>query len=141
MKGGQQIWLQKIKRDLHMSHNKPKYTLFKNTTYALSGLVEITKNESSFKLQLLLFAFLQIVAWMLPIGVGYKMVLSISIFIPLMAEIVNSAIERAVDLTTTEYHVMAKYAKDAGATLVFVSFVLLTLIWLFALLYAFKIWI
>jgi diacylglycerol kinase (ATP) len=123
-----------------MPHNKPKYTLFKNTTYALSGLIEIIKHESSFKLQLLLFAVMQFVAWMLPVAVGYQMILSLSLFIPLMAEIVNSAIERAVDLATTEYHIMAKYAKDAGATLVFISFVLLTLIWIFTLLHAFKIW-
>lgn len=122
-----------------MPHNKPRYTLFKNTTYALNGFMEITKHETSFKLQLLLFVILQFVAWLLPITVGYKMILSISVFIPLMAEIVNSAIERAVDLSTTEYHVLAKYAKDAGATLVFVSFVVLTLIWIFTLLHTFKV--
>ncbi len=123
-----------------MPHNKPKYTLFKNTTYALNGFIEITKHETSFKLQLLLFILLQIVDWMLPIAVGYQMILSLSLFIPLMAEIINSAIERAVDLSTTEYHLLAKYAKDAGATLVFISFVVASLVWFFTLLHAFKIW-
>jgi diacylglycerol kinase (ATP) len=122
-----------------MAHNKPKYTLFKNTTYALSGLIEITKHETSFKLQLLLFVALQIVLWLLPIDLKYQVILMLSLFIPLMAEIVNSAIERVVDLVTVDYHIMAKYAKDAGSTLVFTSFVVLALIWTFTLLFAFEI--
>ena len=122
-----------------MEHNKPKYTLFKNTTYALNGFMEITKHETSFKLQLLLFVLLQGVIWFLPIGLSYQVILMISLFIPLMAEITNSAIERVVDLVTDDYHIMAKYAKDAGATLVFCSLIVLTLIWTFTLLFAFHI--
>jgi len=122
-----------------MAHNKPKYTLFKNTSYALNGLMEITKNETSFKLQVILFVLLQVLIWFLPIDLVYQLILMISLFIPLMAEVTNSAIERVVDLVTVEYHLMAKYAKDAGATLVFLSLVVLTLIWTFTLLFAFHI--
>ncbi len=121
-----------------MMHNKPKYTLFKNTTYALAGLVEVIKNESSFKLQLLLFAGMSMVAWFLPIDIIYKFILNISLFIPLLAELANSAIERVVDLVTKEYHILAKQAKDAGAALVFVSLVTLAAIWLSTLALAFK---
>ncbi len=119
-------------------HNKPKYTLFKNTTYALAGLVDVTKHESSFKLQLLLFAVMSAVAWALPIETVYTFVLNISLFIPLMAELANSAVERVVDLVTKEYHILAKQAKDAGAALVFVSLVTTGAIWVCTLLLAFK---
>ncbi len=112
-----------------MSLNKPKYTLFKNTTYALAGLVDITKNESSFKLQILLFVVMNVVAWFLPLAFHLKAVLSLSLFIPIMAEVTNSSIERVVDLVTLEYHELAKRAKDAGATLVFLSLVLTGAIW------------
>ncbi len=122
-----------------MSLNKPKYTLFKNTTYALAGLVDITKHESSFKLQLLLFVVMGVVAWLLPVSFGHSAILNISLFIPIMAEITNSAIERVVDLVTLEYHELAKRAKDAGAALVFVSLVVTGAIWLTVLLLAFQI--
>lgn len=112
-----------------MSLNKPKYTLFKNTTYALAGLVDITKNEPSFKLQILLFVVMNVVAWFLPLAFHLKAVLSLSLFIPIMAEVTNSSIERVVDLVTLEYHELAKRAKDAGATLVFLSLVLTGAIW------------
>lgn len=119
-------------------HNKPKYTLFKNTTYALSGLIDVIKHEPSFRLQILLFIAGNIVAWNLPIEIGYKFVLSISLLIPVMAEIANSAIERVVDLVTKDYHILAKQAKDAGAALVFVSLATLAAIWISTLLLAFK---
>ncbi len=112
-----------------MALNKPKYTLFKNTTYALAGLIEITKHESSFKLQILLFIGLNTVAWFLPLAFHLQAILSLSLFIPIMAEVINSAIERVVDLVTLEYHELAKRAKDAGASLVFLSLVLTGCIW------------
>jgi len=118
-------------------HNKPKHNLFKNTVYALEGLVDITKHEASFKWQILLFVTGSIVAWVLPIEIGYKFLLSISLIIPVMAEIINSAIERVVDLVTQDYHILAKQAKDAGAAIVFVSLVTLAAIWLSTLALAF----
>lgn len=112
-----------------MSLNKPKYTLFKNTRYALEGLVEVTRNEPSFRLQIVLFVCGMITAYLLPIQFHYKAILATSLFIPIMAEITNSAIERVVDLVTMDHHELAKRAKDAGATLVFVSLALLAFIW------------
>jgi len=120
-----------------MALNKPQYTLFKNTRYALNGIAEITKHEKSFKLQLLLFLTAGIVAWALPIPFTHHAILFISLYIPLLAEITNSAIERNVDLVTVEYHELAKRAKDAGAALVFVSFMTLASIWALTLYDAF----
>ena len=118
-------------------HNKPKHNLFKNTVYALEGLVDITKNETSFKWQILLFVLGSLLAWNLPIDFGYKAVLSISLVLPVLAEIINSAIERVVDLVTQEYHILAKQAKDAGAAIVFVSLLTLASIWIATLAVAF----
>ena len=112
-----------------MALNKPKYTLFKNTRYALEGLVEVTRNEPSFRLQIVLFTFGMITAYLLPIPFHYKAILATSLFIPVMAEITNSAIERTVDLVTKDHHELAKRAKDAGAALVFTSLAMLAFIW------------
>lgn len=116
-----------------MALNKPKYTLFKNTRYALEGLMEVTKNEPSFRLQIVLFSCGMLTAWLLPIPFHYQAILGTSLFIPVMAEIMNSAIERTVDLVTFDHHELAKRAKDAGAALVFVSLVMLGFIWIVTL--------
>jgi len=117
--------------------NKPKHSLLKNGMYAVEGFVDITKNETSFKWQLLMFFVMGIISWSLPISFGYSSMLFLSLFIPLLAEVANSSIERVVDLVTKEYHVLAKQAKDAGATLVLLSLVLTIGIWVTVLLQAF----
>lgn len=116
-----------------MALNKPKYTLFKNTRYALEGLVEVTRNEPSFRLQIVLFISGMITSWLLPIAFHYQAILAVSLFIPVMAEITNSAIERTVDLVTFDHHELAKRAKDAGASLVFISLIMLAFIWVLTL--------
>lgn len=122
-----------------MPHNKPKYTLFKNAQYAFNGLIEVTKNERSFKLQLLGFFTLQLLLFLIPIDLMYKVVMGISLFVPIMAELTNSAIERVVDLVTTEYDILAKYAKDAGSALVLISLIFVGSVWTFCLLFGFNI--
>lgn len=112
-----------------MALNKPKYTLFKNTRYALNGLLEVSKNEKSFRLQILLFVVGMVLAWVLPITFVQSSILAVSLFIPLMAEMINSSVERTVDLVTFDHHELAKRAKDAGAALVFLSLAMLALIW------------
>ncbi len=120
-----------------MKLNKPKHSLFKNGMYAVEGLIDITKNETSFKWQLVMFVIFGTIAWLLPISFSYSSILFLSLFIPILAEVANSSIERVVDLVTKEYHVLAKQAKDVGATLVLLSLVLTLGIWVTVLLQAF----
>ncbi len=119
-----------------MKLNKPKHNLFRNGMYAVEGFIDIVKNETSFKWQMLMFAVLGTVTWLLPISFGYASILFLSLFIPILAEVTNSAIERVVDLVTSDYHILAKQAKDAGATLVLLSLIVMVLIWSAVLLVA-----
>lgn len=120
-----------------MKLNKPKYSLIKNFIYATDGLLDLLKHETAFKMEIFgLFAF-GAIAWILPIKFIYSCVLIISLFLPILAEIVNSAIERVVDLITLEHQILAKQAKDAGAALVLVSFIVVFFIWICVLITAF----
>ncbi|MEA1982373.1 MAG: diacylglycerol kinase, partial [Campylobacterota bacterium] len=74
-----------------MKLNKPKHNLYKNTVYALEGFADIVKNETSFKWQLLMFFVMGSVAWILPISFSQSSILFLSLFIPILAEVVNSA--------------------------------------------------
>ncbi len=121
-----------------MKLNKPKHSLFRNGGYALEGFIDIVKNETSFKWQLLMLFSMGIIAWNLPISFSHASILFLSLFIPVLAEVANSAIERVVDLVTQDYHILAKQAKDVGATMVLLSLILTSLIWISVLLVAFK---
>ena len=115
--------------------NKPKFNLFKSTNYAIEGLKDIFQNEKSFKIQLLAMAVLSVIVFILNLSYIKTSIMIISLFLPLLGEIANSAIERAVDLVTLEHHHLAKKAKDAGAALVFVSYFVVFLIWITVLFY------
>lgn len=110
--------------------NQPKYKITNNTKYALNGLADIYKNETSFRLEVYIISILSILLWFLEISFISKSILQISLFLPLLVEAINSSIERVVDLVTKDYHELAKTAKDAGSAAVFISIVITTLIWL-----------
>jgi diacylglycerol kinase (ATP) len=121
-----------------MKLNKPKHNLFRNGGYAVEGFIDVIKNETSFKWQLFMLFFLGTIAWNLPISFGYASILFLSLFIPILAEVANSALERVVDLVTSDYHILAKQAKDAGATLVLLSLIVMVMIWASVLVIAFE---
>lgn len=114
--------------------NQPKYNFFKNTNYALKGLFDAIGSEKSFQIEIFIVLILDIILIFTPIELVYKMVLGISLFIPLIAELINSAIERVVDLVTLDHHKLAGQAKDLGSAVVFVSICMTVCIW-FCVLY------
>ena len=116
---------------------KPQYTLFKNTRYALDGLLDMLQHESSFRLEVLVIGLLQIAISFVEMPFVYLGILRLSLFLPLFAEAINSAIERTVDLVTADFHPLAKQAKDLGSAIVFISILWTTLIWGFIFYYLF----
>jgi diacylglycerol kinase (ATP) len=115
-------------------NNKPKYHLFKNTTYAIEGFLHAFKTENSFKLELLLAIFIIPAIFIIDFELWQKTVLLCSAFLVLIVELLNSAIENVVDLVTKEIHPLAKSAKDIGATAVMFSIALHLICWVLFLL-------
>ncbi len=109
--------------------NQPKYHFLKNTTYALSGLKDILKHETSFKIELILAMFLIPFLLFIDLLLNTKLLMFISLFGMLISEAINSAIERVVDLVTFEHNEMAGRAKDVGSTVVFLSITVFVVIW------------
>lgn len=109
--------------------NQPKYHFFKNTTYAMKGLRDIIANETSFKIELIITLFLFPVIFFVHVELAYKLLMFISLMGMLIAETINSAIERVTDLVTLEHHEMAGRAKDAGSAIVFLSIVVFVIVW------------
>ncbi len=109
--------------------NQPKYNFVKNTGYALAGLKDIIVHETSFKIELIIAIILIPVLIMSDISLVNKLVMFITLLGILIAEAINSAIERVVDLITLEYNEMAGRAKDVGSTIVFLSIFVFVVVW------------
>jgi len=114
---------------------KPKYSFFKNFKYAREGFYSAIKKETSFRLQFLNFIIFTIIAILTPYPLWIKLILIGSLFIPIIVELLNSAIEAVVDMVTEEYHELAKYAKDVAAASVMISFLIPIFIWVSIILY------
>ncbi|WP_457596366.1 diacylglycerol kinase [Hydrogenimonas sp.] len=109
--------------------NQPRYHLFKNARYALEGFFEVLSQETSFRIEVAVSVTVWAVLPFLAMPFWAKALLGLSLFIVLIAELANSAIERVVDLVTAKRHPLAKAAKDAGATMVLFSLLLTFGIW------------
>lgn len=100
--------------------------------YSLNGLRLAVRNEAAFRQELVLYSLLLVILIFLPISTTFKTVLFLVNTIVLIVELLNSAIESVVDLSSPEYHVLAQRAKDLGSAAVFVSLVMALVLWFIA---------
>lgn len=119
---------------------KPKYSFFSNWGYALAGLWAMLRSEVAFRLELAFIVPAFIISLFLPVSVETHLILIAVLFIIVLAECANSAVEACVDLITSEFHEKAKIAKDCAAAGVFVSVVLAIITWGFVLFKLYETW-
>ncbi|AST98092.1 diacylglycerol kinase [Shouchella clausii] len=88
--------------------------------YASAGLIDVIKHEQNMRIHLISGAVVLIAAWALSVSIERWLVLLLVVGGVLSLEVMNTAIERTVDLVTEEYRPLAKRAKDIAAASVFV---------------------
>ena len=112
---------------------KPKYKFFANWGYAMAGVLAMLKNEVAFRIELAIILPALVISLFLPVSVETHLVLVGVLFLIIIAECLNSAVEACVDLITSEFHEKAKIAKDCASAGVFFSVVLALATWAFVL--------
>jgi diacylglycerol kinase (ATP) len=103
--------------------------LVKATFFSFQGIVSTFKCEEAFRLEFIAATFLFPIALLLPIGVTEKVALISSLFLILIVEILNSAIEWTINYISTEIHPIAKKVKDMGSAAVFLSLCNALFVW------------
>jgi len=94
---------------------------FKSFKYAFEGIHYAFKNDQNLFIHLL-FAFLVINVSIYLRVLPYQMaILGLTMMMVITAEMINSAIEKMVDLITKEHRQEAKIAKDVAAGMVLVT--------------------
>ena len=97
--------------------------------YSISGLASAFRNEDAFRQEVLLAVILvPLGLWLGPSG-PTKAILVASVLLVLIVELLNSAVEAAVDRVSLDRHRLAKRAKDIGSAAVFVSIVNAFVVW------------
>lgn len=101
--------------------SKDKRTFKGSVKNCLDGISYVTKNEKNFKREIALGIIALILSYILKIDKIEFIIILTMICLVLTTEIINTAIERAVDLVTKEYHELARIAKDVSAGSVLVT--------------------
>ncbi|MBK1680687.1 diacylglycerol kinase [Rhodocyclus tenuis] len=97
--------------------------------YSLAGLRAAYTCEDAFRQEVWLAVVLIPLAFWLPAsGVGHALMVG-SVLLVLIVELLNSAIEAAVDRVSLENHRLAKRAKDIGSAAVFIALGNVVLVW------------
>ena len=99
------------------------------TLTALAGLRAAWQHEDAFRQEVLIAVVAIPVALLLPVSPLGKALMIASILLVLVVELLNSAIEAAVDHTSLEQHPLAKRAKDVASAAVFLSIVNALVVW------------
>jgi diacylglycerol kinase (ATP) len=102
--------------------------------YSLDGLAAAYRNEDAFRQEVWLAVIMIPLALWLPVSGLGKAVMVGSVLLVLMVELLNSAVEAAVDRISLENHQLAKRAKDIGSAAVFMSLVNAAVVWVLVLL-------
>jgi len=97
--------------------------------YSVEGLVASFRREEAFRCEVILALLFFPLSFWLGRTLQEALLLVMTIFGVLIAELLNTAMEAAIDRSGTEIDDLAKYAKDAGSAAVFLSMMLFLLVW------------
>ena len=101
--------------------------------YSLQGMASAFRHEDAFRQECLLAAFLIPAALLIPVGGAERALMIASVLLVLIVELLNSAVEAAVDRISLENHLLAKRAKDIGSDAVFLSLINVAAVWMLIL--------
>jgi len=99
------------------------------TRYSKQGLLAAWRNESAFRQECTLALLLLPLAWLLGTSAAERSALIAVLGLVLITELLNSGIEAVVDRIGEEHHELAGRAKDMGSAAVFISLVLVLVVW------------
>lgn len=97
--------------------------------YSLEGFKAAFKHEDAFRQEVFLSLILIPLAFFLESEALHRILMIGSIFLVLIVELLNSAVEAVVDRVSIERHALAKRAKDIGSAAVFVALANVVMTW------------
>jgi diacylglycerol kinase (ATP) len=103
--------------------------LWHATLYSLAGIRAAWKHEAAFRQEVLLSLVLAPIAFWLGGSTVERLMLIGSCLIVLITELLNSAVETAIDRISDDQHRLSARAKDLGSAAVFISLWLAGITW------------
>jgi diacylglycerol kinase (ATP) len=95
-------------------------TIFDSFNYAFEGIIHVLRTQRNMRIHFLIAVVVLVLALVVNVSKIELIALLISITFVLIAEMLNTAVEGAIDVATSSFDPLAKLAKDvaAGAVLI-----------------------
>ncbi len=103
--------------------------IVKAARFSAQGLVSAWRHEAAFRQELIATLLLAPVALWLGQTTVERILLLGSCLLVILTELLNSAIEATVDRFGAEHHELSGRAKDLASAAVFVSLIIVALVW------------
>ncbi|WP_172832168.1 diacylglycerol kinase [Pseudomonas azotoformans] len=103
--------------------------IFNAGGYSLDGLRAAFTGEAAFRQLVLLNVILIPVSFFLNVSRVERALLIAVCLLALIVELLNSAVEAAIDRISLDRHPLSKNAKDMGSAAQFVALTMITLVW------------
>ena len=97
--------------------------------YSCAGLREAFRNEDAFRQEVLLAGVLVPLAFVLERDMAARALMIACVLLLLIVELLNSAIEAAIDRISLDIHPLSKNAKDMGSAAQFIALCLIGVVW------------
>jgi diacylglycerol kinase (ATP) len=97
--------------------------------YSIRGMKACWRNEAAFRQEIALSIVLFALSFFVAFSLEQWLLLVAPLFLLLMVELLNSAVENVVDRIGDEYHELSGRAKDTASAAVFICLVLIGLCW------------
>lgn len=103
--------------------------IFNAFFYSKDGLVSAFKDEAAFRQILLLGGVCFVISFFIADTWEEWILLILPCVISILAELINTAIENAIDFTSLNLHPLAKKAKDIGSAISLVAIIFWLIVW------------
>ncbi|MBW8183865.1 diacylglycerol kinase [Shewanella nanhaiensis] len=103
--------------------------VFRATGFSMKGLKAAWVHEAAFRQEVMLALLMLPIALVADITTIERLLLILTLFIVLIVELLNSAVEAVVDRIGSEHHQLSGQAKDIASAAVFMSLTLCAITW------------
>lgn len=98
-----------------ISYKMKSRSLIESFNYAVSGIIYTLKTEKNMRVHFVIATIVVVLSLFFDFTRLELLILFFSIALVLITEMINTAIERVVDLITEDFHPLARLAKDIAA--------------------------
>ena len=100
------------------------------TSYSIKGIGACWRNEAAFRQEVLLVVVLLPLSFAVAVSIEQWLLLVLPLFLLLIVELLNSAVENIVDRIGHELNELSGRAKDMGSAAVLISLLMTGLSWI-----------